>query len=960
MRVALPGIRACAPSVRGMPRVTAILVVQDGDPWLDRTLSALAVQSRRPDALVVVAEPTTDFRTEALQRAGVTQVVTASGGTFGVGVARALRAVAPVEDAEEWLWLLRADSAPAPDALRALLAAVEVAPSVAIAGPKLVEPDDHARLRSYGETVSGLGTTVVLVDRELDQAQYDSVTDVLAVAVDGSLVRRPVWHALDGLDAGLPSADAGLDLGIRARLAGHRVVRVPAARVERARRPEDIGRRRPASARLRRRIARSAQLHRRFVYAPAVMVPLHWLALLPLALIRIVVQLLAKRPGAVPGELSAAFRALVDPTVPGARSRLRRASTVGWRAVAPLRMRGAVLREQRAHERERADDRAGRERDLVRASFLGGGVWVVAAAIVAGLVVLWPLLGASTLEGGGLVPLATHLGDVWSRLGWGWREIGVGFTGAADPAALLWAMLGSATWWDPSFSIVLLWLTALPIAAFGAWWAATRLSERAWPPVAAAILWVAAPAFLAALGEGRIGAVLVHLLLPWFVLALIEGSRSWSASAVAALLFAGITAAAPVVAPVLLLGVVAWAFARPRGFVRTIGVPIPAVVLFAPLVFDAVRRGSPLAALADPGVVLPYTPTSGWGLLIGRPDADAAGWHGVLAAVGIPVAGWDTLLPAVLLAPLAVVALVSLFLPGAARSIPALALAAGGLATAWIAVHVQVTTVGAAATGPWPGSALSVYWLGLVGAAVVGLDAIRRVAVPAGTAAVVAAALAVVPLLGASLVGTAAVHPGDGRILPALADAAAAADPGIGTLVLTAQPDGSLGAELQRGEGATLDDQSALHAGRTRLSADERRLAELAGNLASRGGYDPAPELERFQIAFVLVTPQEADPTPAARAVRERAVASLDAASAMTAASDSGYGTLWAYSGLERTDDAAHARGPIGTGVLAVQLAVLLAALLLAIPTRRRRRVVQTRSSLDEPAATTFDEDSDG
>ena len=943
-----------------MPRVTAILVVQDGDSRLDGTLAALAALTRRPDALVVVAEPTTDFRTEALEAAGVTQVVTASGGSFGTGVARALRAVAPAEGAEEWLWLLRADSAPEPDALRALLAAVEVAPSVAVAGPKLVDPDDHARLRSYGETISRLGATVVLVEDELDQAQYDQTTDVLAVAVDGALVRRPAWHALDGLDAGLASADAGLDLGIRARLAGHRVVRVPDARVERGRNPEDIGRKRPASPRLRRRIARSAQLHRRFVYAPAILVPLHWLALLPLALIRSLGQLLAKRPGAVPGEISAAFRALVDPTVPGARSRLRRANKTGWRAIAPLRMRGAALREHRAHERDRADERAGRERELVRASFLGGGTWVVAATIVAGVVAFWPLLGAVTLEGGALVPLSSSVSELWSRVGWGWREIGVGFSGAADPATVLFALLGSATWWDPSFSIVLLWLTALPFAALGAWWAATRLSERVWPPVAAAILWAAAPAFLAALGEGRIGAVLVHLLLPWFALTLIEGARSWSASAAAALLFAAITAAAPVVAPVLLLGVIAWAVARPRGFVRTIGVPIPAIALFAPLVIDAVRRGSPLAALADPGVVLPYTPTSGWGLLIGRPDADAAGWATMLGASGLPVAGWETLVPALLFAPLAAIALLSLFLPGAGRSIPALAVAAGGLATAWIAGQVDVASLGEAVTGPWPGSALSVYWLGLVGAAVVGIDAVRRAAVPAGVAAVAAAVIAVAPLLGASLVGASPVHPGDGRILPALADAAAAADPGIGTLVLTPQPDGSLGVQLQRGEGATLDDQSALHAGRTSLSPKERDLAELAGNLASRGGYDPAPELQRFQVGFVLVTPTSTDGTSEARSVRERAVASLDASPAMTAASDSGYGTLWTFSALERTADEEPARGAWGIGVLAVQAAVLLAALLLAIPTGRRRRVVQTRSSLDEPAATTFDEDNDG
>ncbi len=167
-----------------MPRVTAILVVQDGDTWLAGTLAALATQTRRPDALVVVAEPTTEFDPEALERAGVTQVVTATGGTFGVGIAGSLRAVPPTEAADEWLWLLRADSAPTPTALAALLAAVEVAPSVAMAGPKLVDPTDHARLRSYGVTMSGLLDAVALVDDELDQAQYDSVTDVLAVAVE--------------------------------------------------------------------------------------------------------------------------------------------------------------------------------------------------------------------------------------------------------------------------------------------------------------------------------------------------------------------------------------------------------------------------------------------------------------------------------------------------------------------------------------------------------------------------------------------------------------------------------------------------------------------------------------------------------------------------------------------------------------------------------------------------------
>jgi hypothetical protein len=341
-----------------------------------------------------------------------------------------------------------------------------------------------------------------------------------------------------------------------------------------------------------------------------------------------------------------------------------------------------------------------------------------------------------------------------------------------------------------------------------------------------------------------------------------------------------------------------------------------------------------------------------------RADADVAGWDGILTAFGIP-AGWGGLLTALLLAPLAALALLALFFPGARRSVPALAVAAGGLATAWMAGQVHVTTVGATATGPWPGAALSLYWLGLVGAAIVGLEAIRRAAVGVGSAAVTAAILAVVPLLGALVLGSVPVHPGDGRVLPALADVAGIRDPHVGTLVLTPEADGSLQAVLQRGEGATLDDQSALFAGRTELNDEELALARLAGNLASRGGYDPVAELQRFQIGFVLVAPADRD-HPDAVAVRERAVASLDAAPQFASASESGYGSLWVFGGLERTDDPSHARGGYGYGVLAVQAVVVLIALLLAIPTRRRRRVVQTQSSLDEPAATTFDEDSDG
>ena len=385
------------------PRVTAILVARNGEEWLDRTLPALAAQTRRPDDVVLVDAASSDGSAARLAQAGPTRFVTAPALSFGAAVTHGLRAMAPVESPDEWLWLLTADTAPEPAALERLLAAVEVAPSVAIAGPKLVDPDERTTLLSYGESVSRLGETVQLVDGELDQAQYDADGDVLGVTSSAMLVRRSTWSALGGFDPGLPSADAGLDFSIRTRLAGSRVVRVPGARVSRGLRPEDYGRRRPMSDRGRFRIARAAQLHRRLVYAPGAALVILWLTLVPLAILRSVGHLLGKRPTLIGGELASGFAAAIDGTVPPARRRLARSRRIPWSAIAPLRVPADELRERRAARRERASGVTD-EPELVRASFFaGGGAWVVLFAALAGVGVFWRLLQSDVLRGGALL-----------------------------------------------------------------------------------------------------------------------------------------------------------------------------------------------------------------------------------------------------------------------------------------------------------------------------------------------------------------------------------------------------------------------------------------------------------------------------------------------------------------------------------------------------------------------------
>jgi len=933
-------------------RVTAILVARSGAAHLERTLAGLARQTRRPNAVVAVDAGSTDRSAELLAASGPTQLVTTTGKVdFGAAIDRALTVAAPAESVNDWLWLLAHDNAPQPAALEALLRAVEIAPSVAVAGPKLMRWDQPDVIAEYGETMTYYGASIALVEGELDQAQHDVRSDVLGVAAGGMLVRRTLWTALGGFDPALPSVDAALDFSVRARLAGFRVILVPGAKIASDGGPEMFGRstvsdRRQASTR------RAAQLHRRLVYAPAAALPFHWLSLLPLAIIRAIGQLLAKRPGAVGGELGSALAvAFGGSRIGPARSSLKRIQRVGWASIAPLRMPPATVRERRAQARDAQRTRSSVTVREARAGFVThGGLWAVMLAGVIGLISWGSLLGAPSLTGGALSTLSDTAQQLWSHVGYGGREIGVGFVGAADPFAYLLAVLGSITFWSPSFSIVLVYLLALPLAALGAWFAARQLSTRSSLPALAAFLWAIAPPLSSALSGGHLGAVIAHLLLPWLVLAVLVAPRSWAASAGAALLFAAIAASAPSLVPALVIALLAWIAARPTSVHRLLGIPIPAIALFAPLIVQQVARGNPLGLFADPGVPAPTPPVTPLHLALLSPSSGLDGWAAVAQSSGLPGVS-ATIVVAALLLPMGVLALLALFVPGSRRAIPSMILALLGFATAVAASHLQVAHLGSSPVQVWTGAGLSLFWLGLVASALVALDALGRFAVPVGILTAVTTTLLVLPLLGSVLLGTTVVETG-ARILPAVVTAEAEQHPRVGTLVLTPQPGGALSATVERGSGSVLDDQSTLAATSASPDARSRRVATVAGNLASRSGFDAGAELTKLSIGFVLLTPDDT-------AVHTRTSEALDSNALFAPVGATDNGLLWRFEGLA-TEKAPATVGntdtALGSLILLGQGIVFGMTLLLGIPTGRRRRLTVSGSK-PGPPADTFDGD---
>lgn len=206
------------------------MVTQGRTPHLEQTLKALRASRYPITSLVVVdADPTSDLTPSLLRPYAPLHYSRVTAANLGQAVSAAR---ADNLEAVDYLWLLHDDSAPDASCLGKLVQAFENSTTLGIAGPKALDWDKPETLASVGIHATRGGERLTPFDPgEVDQGQYDSISDVLAVGTAGLLVKAPLWDRVRGTNLLLSPFSEALELGRRVRMAGYRVCLVPAARI---------------------------------------------------------------------------------------------------------------------------------------------------------------------------------------------------------------------------------------------------------------------------------------------------------------------------------------------------------------------------------------------------------------------------------------------------------------------------------------------------------------------------------------------------------------------------------------------------------------------------------------------------------------------------------------------------------------------------------------------------------
>lgn len=169
------------------------------------------------------------------------------------------------------------------------------------------------------------------------------------------------------------------------------------------------------------------------------------------------------------------------------------------------------------------------------------------------------------LAGGRLLPVE-NLGQVWSAYLSGWHPASGGTSTHAPAALSVLGVLGVLAYplGGPAAAVALLLLLDIPLATLSAYAATRRLPVHRWTRAALAVVYALLPPATAAVAQGRLDVVVVHLLLPLVLAGVVtvlrprDAGRRWlSASVTLALGIAVLGAFSPLLHLLVLIGLLA-------------------------------------------------------------------------------------------------------------------------------------------------------------------------------------------------------------------------------------------------------------------------------------------------------------------------------------------------------------------------------------------------------------------
>ena len=916
-------------------RVVAVVVSNDQPQFLQSTIAALDKQSFRIERTLIVDSSSEDDISSVLatfekssprnavfkveEKANFAELV-------ATGIKQALSGFDSLNEIA--IWVLHDDTNPEVHALAELVRALEISPLVAIASPKQVSIENPKIILQQGLTVTRSLKPFSLVTNELDQKQFDSMTDVLAVTSNAMLIRATSWADLGGFSLDAPEFAADIDLGIRAHQLGSRVVVVPTSRVRHAQLSlNGLRKKKWLGGSVKYGMAKATN-HLRLTHSPLLLAFLYWLTLPAYSVLQIFWLLLVKRPDRIPFTLKANIWAFFT-----IRARLRDRHRYSLKSLkALLATREQVKAKSRiafevAEQKLKLETFASTETTRVSQSGFAasGGLWWMFGLLALSFAYL-PT--GQSLFGGFALPLSDNWLQLFSNTGASYQNTGMGLVAPSDPFNWVLLLIGSLTFWAPNLALSFLLLLAKALAFFGAWRLLSLVTARGGLRAVFALVYALWPAFIVAQSEANIPAVIFTFALPWFIFSLARAARmgittsirsseqSWSWIAASGLLCAVVCVSAPSVLITLIVIGLSFAVLARKRLAALSFIALPAAALMLPyLVFQVLGNHSWLGILADPTISLPSSQTSVLQALLGKDQV--FGWCAV-GMLALAILGLLSRAKGVLLAWLiALIALVNLWFVQGIR------FTAGGTSSIFLPPTEWVYDSSTPAVMLAALSALVaiVLWLESITR-----SGFRKFVVTAVFLTVSA------PLAFSAVVTPSATSFTDGRNLPAIVAAEATASSNLRLLVISRDQDLKFRAELIWPDGNKLDTVStayrlsALNAGLATDSQLQQSLTELVGNLVSANGKSPKKALLDAQVGFVLVPERIGNGD---LGVALNSVVELDQVGLTE------FGQLWRVKSAVSTK-----KEPLSlwSTTKSVQLGLLLAFVLLALPTSRGRK----------------------